>query len=403
MLEIRFRESELSTINIYSIYYTMKTKLLFFIVFAATTMFTTAEIPVDTTRVTPAKPFVIVLDAGHGGHDPGKVVGSVREKDIALNIVKLIGAKLEKNPAFKVIYTRKTDVFIPLDERGAIANRAKADFFVSVHCNAADATSAAGNETWILGTSKGSKANLEVVRAENSVILLEDNYKERYVGFDPNDPSSFAGALIDAEQYLENSIDLAARVQNNFLRDLARKNRGVKQANFAVLRMSYMPSVLIETGFITNTEEKNFLSSDEGQQKVANAIFNSIIQYHADRDINEFVIEDIDVEKVIPEIVLPENRVDKPTTSSSSTSGPVKNGTVYKVQLAASSKKIAESPSNFNNLPKISRARVGSLYKYFTGAEATESAARELLAIAKSKGYAEAFIVTEKNGVISKL
>ncbi|MDP5099875.1 MAG: AAA family ATPase, partial [Nonlabens sp.] len=209
--------------------------------------------------------------------------------------------------------------------------------------------------------------------------------------------------LIDAEQYLENSIDLAARVQNNFLRDLARKNRGVKQANFAVLRMSYMPSVLIETGFITNTEEKNFLSSDEGQQKVANAIFNSIIQYHANRDINEFVIEDIDVEKVIPEIVIPENRVDKPITSSASTSSTVKNGTVYKVQLAASSKKIAESPSNFNNLPKISRAQVGALYKYFTGAEATESAARELLAIAKSKGYAEAFIVTEKNGVISKL
>lgn len=379
----------------------MKTKILYFIALLATTMLTKAETVVNTTNPSKAKPFVIVLDAGHGGNDPGKVVGSIREKDIALKIVLLIGAKLERNPAFKVIYTRKTDVFIPLHERGAIANRAKADFFVSVHCNAADATSASGNETWILGNS-GSKANLEVVKAENAVILLEEDYKERYVGFDPNDPAAFAGALIATEEYLEASIDLALRVQNNFQKDLARKNRGVKQANFAVLRASYMPSVLIETGFITNNEEKIFLASDEGQLKVSNAIFNAIMQYHADRDLNEFILEDITVpEDAIPEIVVPKNdRIDKATSAPAA---PAKNGTVYKVQLAATSKKIDEKSANFKNLPKISSSRIGNLYKYFTGAEPTESAARELLATAKAKGYDEAFIVVEQNGIIKKL
>lgn len=376
----------------------MKTKILLFIALVATAMFATAETAVDSTITVPVKPFVIVLDAGHGGHDPGKVVGSVNEKNIALVIVKLVGARLERNPAFKVIYTRKTDVFIPLSERAAIANRAKADFFVSVHCNAADAHGAAGNETWVLGTSRGSEANLEVVRRENNVILLEDNYEERYVGFDPKDPSSFAGALIATEEYLESSIDLAAKVQNNFLRDLARKNRGVKQENFAVLRLSYMPSVLIETGFLTNAEEKAFLNSDAGQQKVANAIFNSIMQYHTNRDINDFVIQDL-----IPDIAIPDAVAEKASTPATGQVEIAKKGIVYKIQLAASSSKIEEQSSNFKNLPKISRAHIGNLYKYFCGAEPTEKAARELLAVAKSRGYPEAFIVIEQNGVIKKL
>lgn len=375
----------------------MKTKILLFIVLIAISIVGTAREAIDTTKVNPVKPFVIVLDAGHGGHDPGKKVGSVNEKDIALNIVKLIGSRLELNPAFKVIYTRKTDVFIELSERGAIANRAKADFFVSVHCNAASATSAAGNETWILGDG-GSSKNLEVVRRENAVILLEENYQERYVGFDPNDPSAFAGALLATEEYLETSIELAKRVQENFLRDLGRKNRGVKQANFAVLRLSYMPSVLIETGFLTNTEEREFLNSAAGQQKVANAIFDAIIQYHANRDINSFFVEDVQTE--VPAI---ENNPKKNTNPEIKQTVASNTGRLYKVQLAASSSKIEAVSSNFKNLPKISRVQVGSIFKYFTGAETTEWAAKQLLVTAKAAGYPEAFVVSEVNGVLTKL
>ncbi len=375
----------------------MKTKVLLFIVFIAISFAGTAREIIDTTKVNPVKPFVIVLDAGHGGHDPGKKVGAVNEKDIALNIVKLIGSRLELNPAFKVIYTRKTDIFIELSERGAIANRAKADFFVSVHCNAASATSAAGNETWILGDG-GSSKNLEVVRRENAVILLEENYQERYVGFDPNDPSAFAGALLATEEYLETSIELAKRVQENFIRDLGRKNRGVKQANFAVLRLSYMPSVLIETGFLTNAEERDFLNSTTGQQKVANAIYDAIIDYHANRDINSFIVEDVKIEA--PAI---ENDIKKNTNPEIKQTVANNASRLYKVQLAASSTKLEAIPANFKNLPKISRVQVGAIFKYFTGAETTEWGARQLLIKAKESGYPEAFVVSEVNGVVTKL
>lgn len=374
----------------------MKTKFMLFIALVVTNLSAFATKAVDSTKVTPAKPFVIVLDAGHGGHDPGKRVGTTNEKDIALDIILQIGAKLEKTPGFNVLYTRKTDVFVKLGERAAIANRAKADFFVSVHCNAAASTSASGNETWILGTSKGTKENLDVVRAENSVILLEDDYKERYVGFDPNDPSSFADALLATEEYLEASIKLAANVQNNFQKDLARKNRGVKQANFAVLRLSYMPSVLIETGFVTNDEERAFLNSAVGKQKYANAIFNAIIQYHEDRDLNVFAIDDIEIEPV----ATPDVPKKFPAQVTSSTGAA---GQVYKVQLAASSKKIEERSSNFKNLPHISRVKVGAVYKYYAGKVTSEAEARELLAAAKAKGYTGAFIVIEENGTIKNL
>lgn len=367
----------------------MKTYILLIIALITFPVVIQANTPLDSTIVS-SKKFTIVLDAGHGGNDPGKKVGSVNEKDIALKVVKKIGALLNKNPDIKVVYTRTTDKFLELHERASIANKAKADLFVSVHCNAAANKSAKGNETWVLGLHR-SDDNLEVVQRENSVILLEDNYEEKYAGFDPNDPSSFAASLLTQEDFLDNSIEMAANVQTKFEEALKRKNRGVKQAGFAVLRLSYMPSVLIETGFITNTEERNFLNSNTGQDKVAQSIFKAILNYQKNRDINNFEVEPVDIEEGNgSQIIAPKESVEKASI-------------VYMVQIAASSNEVAAKSYNFKKLPEISREKLGGIYRYFTGKLSNLEAAVELKKRANNAGYDGAFIVVVENGVTRRL
>ncbi|MDO9037781.1 MAG: N-acetylmuramoyl-L-alanine amidase, partial [Lutibacter sp.] len=179
------------------------------------------------------KEFTVVLDAGHGGKDPGKVNHShVKEKEIALKIVLQVGEILEKERNVKVVYTRKTDVFVELMERGRIANKADADLFVSIHCNAHN-SQASGAETWVLGTHV-NRQNFEVAKAENSVIFLEDNYEVKYKGFDPNSPDSVIGLTLMQEEYLDQSIQLASIIQDGFTNYLNRVDRGVKQAGFVV-------------------------------------------------------------------------------------------------------------------------------------------------------------------------
>ncbi|KEZ94591.1 N-acetylmuramoyl-L-alanine amidase [Nonlabens ulvanivorans] len=367
----------------------MKTYILLIIALITFPVVIQANTPLDSTIVS-SKKFTIVLDAGHGGNDPGKKVGSVNEKDIALKVVKKIGALLNKNPDIKVVYTRTTDKFLELHERASIANKAKADLFVSVHCNAAANKSAKGNETWVLGLHR-SDDNLEVVQRENSVILLEDNYEEKYAGFDPNDPSSFAASLLTQEDFLDNSIEMAANVQTKFEEALKRKNRGVKQAGFAVLRLSYMPSVLIETGFITNTEERNFLNSNAGQDKVAQSIFKAILNYQKNRDINNFEVEPVDIEEGNgSQIIAPKESVEKASI-------------VYMVQIAASSNEVAAKSYNFKKLPEISREKSGGIYRYYTGKLSNLEAAVELKKRANNAGYDGAFIVVVENGVTRRL
>lgn len=366
----------------------IKTNFKYFIVLAMISFIAKAEVQVDSTKVAPPV-FTIVLDAGHGGKDSGKAVGTTYEKDIALNIVKKVGDQLSKQPNFKVIYTRTTDKFLELRERARIANDAKADFFVSVHANAAANKAARGNETFVLGLHRNSD-NLEVVKRENSVILLEENYEEHYEGFNPNDPSSFATSLLTQEQFLDESIEMAAQVQTKFEDQIKRRNRGVKQAGFAVLRLSYMPSVLIETGFITNAEERKFLASNAGQQKVANAITKAILEYQKSRDINTFEVEQVNVESQ-----------GSTTDSQSIPIGDV--DTNYMIQIAASKNKLDAKSYNFKKLPNISRKKLGDIYKYYTGTNLSLDQARELLKQAKSKGYNTAFIVKDTNGVLERL
>ena len=191
----------------------------------------------------PVEKFVVVLDAGHGGKDPGNLGSGYKEKDIALSIILNIGKALEKHKDIDVIYTRKTDVFVNLFERGKIANKADADLFISVHCNAFHKP-VYGTETYVLGT-KRSETNFNVAKRENEVIFLEEDFEKHYEGYNPNDPESLIGITLMQEDYLDQSILLASYIQDNFTNKLRRNNRGVKQEGFIVLHQTYMPSVLV--------------------------------------------------------------------------------------------------------------------------------------------------------------
>ncbi|WP_298370470.1 N-acetylmuramoyl-L-alanine amidase [uncultured Lutibacter sp.] len=354
----------------------IRTKSLVFFVLFCTNLF------VINSLFAQKREYVVVLDAGHGGKDPGKVgYKKVKEKDIALNIVLQVGKLLEKKGDIKVIYTRKTDVFVDLWERGRIANRADADLFVSVHCNAHN-TQASGAETWVLGTNANHK-NFEVAKAENSVILLEDNYEKNYKGFDPNSPESVIGLTLMQEEYLDKSIQLASIIQDGFTNELKRKNRGVKQNVFVVLHQTYMPSILIETGFITNTKEGVFLGSKNGQEKFSKSIYNGISKYIEQLKLNTIAEERI---------------VSKKNNISSSNKSKVVENVQFKVQIASGSRKLETKSYNFKGLKNVDRVKVGNSYKYYLGNTSNYSEIKEQLSIAKSKGYKSAFVVAFENG-----
>jgi N-acetylmuramoyl-L-alanine amidase len=350
--------------------------------------------------------FRVTLDAGHGDHDFGAVYSGRVEKNINLALVLKVGKILEQNPKIDVIYTRKTDVFIDLIERANIANRADANIFVSIHCNANKNTAASGTETYVMGMSKVA-SNLEAAKKENSVITLEKDYKEKYEGFDPNSPETMIGMTLMQEEYLENSISLASKIEDRFA-DLGKEIRhgGVKQAPFMVLHKAYMPRVLIETGFISNTVEGNLLNSEEGQNEIASAIADAIVSYKREY----FSIDDTDsfterpsqkiIENLTKDAALPDKsnqNIDVPAPiKAESTIG--SNGTIFKVQLSASTKKLELKPSNFKGLKDISVTTEGKFYKYMYGETADYDDAKRLLEEAKSKGYDSAYLIAFKNG-----
>ena len=350
--------------------------------------------------------FKVTLDAGHGAHDFGAVYEGRIEKNIALAVVLKVGKILEATPQIAVNYTRKTDVFIDLIERANIANRFNANIFVSIHCNANRNTAADGTETYVMGLSKVA-SNLEAAKKENSVITLEKDYKQKYEGFDPNSPETMIGMTLMQEEYLDNSISLASRVQDAFS-DLGKKSRGegVKQAPFMVLHKAYMPRVLIEMGFISNTAEGNVLNSEEGQNEIARAIAKAIISYKKEYYGNGEVeiLEERPSQKInekpIKNTAIP---VQPKSTSQSGESISSKKDidnskAVFKVQLSASSKRMDLIPRNFNGLKNISVTYENRLYKYMYGETADYNEAKEQLKEAKEKGYNSAFLIAFKNG-----
>ncbi|WP_340077547.1 N-acetylmuramoyl-L-alanine amidase [Leptobacterium sp. I13] len=336
------------------------------------------------------KKFKVVLDAGHGGHDPGNVGNGYKEKDIALKIVLAIGAFLEKNEDIEVVYTRKTDKFVDLFMRGKIANDANADLFVSVHCNSHN-SKAHGTETFVLGLH-ANQQNFEVAKAENEVIYLEENYETKYAAYDINSPESVIGLTIMQEEFLDQSIEVAKNIQDGFTNKLRRVNRGVKQAGFIVLHQTFMPSVLVETGFLTYKPEGRYLNSATGQGEMAKSIAFGIVTYK--KSIEENVGNDFSYET--GEI----NPITNETETLSENKNVLSTGLVtFKVQLAAGATLLETKAYNFKGLSPISKEKFNNIYRYFYGAVNTLEEAKELQTKAKKKGYTSAFIVAYKNGL----
>lgn len=344
--------------------------------------------------------FKVTLDAGHGGRDFGAVYSGHIEKNIALAVVNKVGAILEQTSGFDVNYTRKTDVFIDLIERANIANRADSHIFVSIHCNANKNTVAEGTETYVMGMSKNA-SNLEAAKKENAVITMEKDYKQKYEGFDPSSPESMIGMTLMQEEYLENSIALASKVQDIFTNDLKKRNRGVKQAPFMVLHKAYMPRVLIEMGFISNPKDGAYLDSEAGQNEIARAIADAIISYKkeyfgsgvADNASNR-PSQRVPKQAPATPVETQQAVVETPAKSNASESG-----VIFKVQIAASGTKLDLTPSNFKGLDEISVITDGgNLYKYMYGQTSDYNVARQKVSEARAKGFESAYLVAFKDG-----
>ena len=346
--------------------------------------------------------FIVILDAGHGGKDPGNSYNGFVEKEIALKTALKLEKILNKENDIQVIHTRKTDVFIELVDRPKKANHMDANLFVSIHCNSVSNPVPFGTETFVMGLTR-SKGNLEIAKQENSVILLEKNYKQTYKGFDPKNPETLIGLKILQEDYLDRSIQLASKIENNFKHKLNRKSRGIKQTPLWVLDAAYMPSVLIELGFLSNNKEGKYLNSDIGQENMAQAIASAIISYkkenfgngygkgNSNKTVNSGAKDNTNDSKSKrgDEKQTPENRDVKSKNAD----------IVFKIQFAAGNQNIKLVPSNFKGLKNVSvRTNNGKFYKYAYGDTDDYSQAKKDLKEVKSKGYTSAYIIAFRDG-----
>ena len=394
--------------------------------------------------------FVVVIDAGHGGKDPGAVRGKYKEKDINLGVALELGRLLEKNMSdVKVVYTRKNDTFVDLDVRAQIANKAKANLFISIHTNATDAksTSASGADTYILGLARSAE-NLAVAKRENSVILYEDNYKTKYEGFDPNKPESNIIFEFMTNKYMEQSLQFAEHVQKNFKEIARRVDRGVRQAGFLVLRKTSTPCVLIELGFINNDTEARYLSSNLGQRAMATSIYSGIRKYKLEFDkkqgivrkqpaneaveiVDEVVVDVIetpiietDTPKTEPVITQqlkaepvkiepkqskpivqettkteqPQKSPTKAATTKETSKPTIKtNETEYRVQFLVSDRKLPASSTQFKGLSPVGYYKDGNSYKYTYGSTTDGDEIQRIQKQVRTK-FKDAFVVKFKNG-----
>lgn len=329
----------------------------------------------------------VVIDAGHGGKDPGAIgISGVKEKDVALSVALNLGNKIKLNyPNVKVLYTRDDDTFVGLAERARIANRASADLFISIHANAAVNASAKGTESWVLGLHK-SAAALEVAKRENASILMEEDYETTYQDFNPSDPDSYIALSMRQNVYLDQSLQLAQNIQDEFTNKLKRKNRGVKQAGFMVLYRTTMPAVLIELGFLSNKEDETFLKGDIGRENLASSIFKAFVSYK-----NK-------LEQVNKSIQADDAKEPNSTSSVLVEENKTSDNVYFRVQIATSSNKVEPVSYNFRGLNDVIVEKVGKYYKYYLGNFVTFAEAQEKKEQAKSKGYDSAFLVAFKNG-----
>lgn len=319
----------------------------------------------------------VVIDAGHGGTDPGAVGKKSKEKDITLDVALKTGSYIKENyPEVKVIYTRDKDVFVKLRDRAAKANSVNADIFISIHCNAAKSTQAYGAETFIMGLGKTAE-NLETAKKENAAILLEANYEADYDGFDPTSDEDMIAMTMFQSGTIKESNSLAYKVQRQFVDRVGRHDRGVKQAGFWVLYKTTMPGILIELGFISNLNEEAFLISEEGKIYMASAIFRAFKEYK-----NEFEAENITLG-----IVNNQEKNDNDLTKSNE----INEKPVYYVQIAAS--KSPMKLKNFKNAGKVVEKQWDGKYLYLTAQSENAKDVKKELEKLKKGGYKDAFAI----------
>jgi len=324
----------------------------------------------------------VVIDAGHGGKDGGAPGRKSKEKDIALAIALKLGTYIEENiPDVKVIYTRTTDVFVDLNVRADIANKNKADLFISIHLNANKNTRAYGTETYAMGLHK-TDGNLEVAKLENSAILFEEDYSTKYEGFDPQSSESYIIFSFLQNTYLEQSLNYASFVENEFKTKALRKSRGVKQAGFLVLWKTTMPSVIIETGFISNPSEERYLMSKSGQEYIASAIYRAFKNYKSIIEEKSHFVAKIDSNSINKE---PKKiKVEEDVNEINSIS--------FKVQIASSSNSIPTTSEFFKGFENVEEYQLNNFYKYTVGSTSSFEKIVEYKKIVEGK-FPDAFIV----------
>lgn len=331
----------------------------------------------------------IVIDAGHGGKDPGTSGRKAKEKDIALAIALKLGTYIEDNiPDVKVIYTRTTDVLVPFDERADIANRNKADLFISIHLNGNPDTRAYGTETYAMGLHK-TAGNLEVAKKENSAILFEENYSTKYEGFDPNSAESYIIFSFLQNTFLEQSLNYASFVETEFETKALRKSRGVKQAGFLVLWKTTMPSVLIETGFLTNPQEEKYLISTEGQEYIASAIYRAFKSYKTKiEEKSQFVTK--------TDSNLQNNKLNTEELDSINKKQDDGSSILFKVQIASSTNAIPVTSEYFKGFENIEEYKFDQFYKYTVGSTSNFEKIVDYKKIVEKK-FPDAFIIAVDN------
>lgn len=346
----------------------------------------------------------VVIDAGHGGHDPGNL-GTKRykttEKDIALQVALKLGNYISENfDDVKVIYTRNNDKFVDLQERAQIANRAKADLFISIHCDAFTKSSVSGATTLVMGKNHDDD-NLRVAIQENSVIYLEENYEAKYEGFDPNKPESYIAFSVYQSAFMLQSVSFAQKVQDQFRQRVQRRDRGVKQQPLMVTKMAVMPAVLIELGFLTNPSEEDFLNSEQGQSYMASAIYRAFKDYKEERE--QFHLTITPPAKSEADLTTPtlagEQKNSEQNLSENKPAEPKPSQDVYYcVQLATSGIKKDLSPQNFKGVEGVKYYQDGGLYKYIVGSTQDIKTAEALKMNMQEKGFKDAFIVALADG-----
>ena len=344
------------------------------------------------------KTFSVVIDPGHGGKDPGCVGAISKEKAINLAVSLELGKLIEQNHKdVKVIYTRKTDVFIPLDERANIANRNKADLFISIHVNSVKVGNASGTETYTIGLADSGE-NLDVAMRENSVILMEDDYLSKYEGFDPKSSESYIIFEFIQNKHVEQSLSLASEIQKAFVRS-KRENRGVRQAGFLVLRKTSMASVLVELGFISNRTEERFMASKDGQSILAGSIYRAFSNYKYDYDRKLGNMKNNPIEPPLPPVEIAKADTVKNNTNSGQTSATSnKNDSIiYKIQILTHDKELSPKDKRFKGYDEISFYVEKGVYKYTYG---STSDYRKILNMHKkaAQDFNGAFLIRTKGG-----